>query len=133
MSNLKNIVMTENQIGTIIVESAIEVHTHIGPGLLESAYQKCIAHELENRGLTVLEEVDLPLRYKGIKLECGYRLDLLVNQRVIIEIKTVDSLLDIHKAQLLTYLKLKECKLGYLLNFKTSRMRYGIKRMVNNL
>ena len=133
MSNLKNIVMTENQIGTIIVESAIEVHTHIGPGLLESAYQKCIAHELENRGLTVLEEVDLPLRYKGIKLECGYRLDLLVNQRVIIEIKTVDSLLDIHKAQLLTHLKLKECKLGYLLNFKTSRMRYGIKRMVNNL
>jgi GxxExxY protein len=125
--------MTENQIGTIIVESAIEVHTHIGPGLLESSYQKCIVHELENRGLTALEEVHLPLRYKGIKLDCGYRLDLLVNQRVIVEIKTVKSLLDIHKAQLLTYLKLNECKLGYLLNFKTSRMRYGIKRMVNNL
>jgi|SRR6056297_298104 len=133
MNNLIPIVMTENEIGTIIVDSAIEVHTHVGPGLLESAYQKCIVHELENRGLIVLEEVGLPLRYKGIKLNCGYRLDLLVNQKVIVEIKTVNSLLDIHKAQLLTYLKLKSCKLGYLLNFKSSRMRYGIKRMVNEL
>lgn len=125
--------MTENEIGTIIVDSAIEVHIHIGPGLLESAYQKCIAHELESRGLNVSEEVDLPLQYKGIRLNCGYRLDLLVNQKVIVEIKTVKSLLDIHKAQLLTYLKLNNCKLGYLLNFNTSRMRYGIKRMVNKL
>lgn len=126
-------IMTENEIGTIIVDSAIEVHIHIGPGLLESAYQKCIAHELESRGLNVSEEVDLPLQYKGIRLNCGYRLDLLVNQKVIVEIKTVKSLLDIHKAQLLTYLKLNNCKLGYLLNFNTSRMRYGIKRMVNKL
>jgi GxxExxY protein len=125
--------MTENQIGTIIVDSAIEIHTHIGPGLLESAYQKCLVHELDHRGLTVLEEVNLPLRYKGIKLDCGYRIDLLVNQIVIIEVKTVTSLLDIHKAQLLTYLKLGNCKLGYLLNFKSSRMKYGIKRMVNTL
>ena len=125
--------MTENEIGTSIVDSAIEIHTHIGPGLLESAYQKCLVYELKNRGLAVLEEVDLPLRYKGIKLDCGYRIDLLVNQKVIIEVKTVDSLLDIHKAQLLTYLKLSNCKLGYLLNFKSSRMKYGIKRIVNEL
>ena len=125
--------MTENKIGTAIVDSAIEIHSHIGPGLLESAYQKCLVYELKNRGLSVLEEVDLPLRYKGIKLDCGYRIDLLVNQKIIIEVKTVDSLLNIHKAQLLTYLKLSNCKLGYLLNFKSSRMKYGIKRMVNKL
>ena len=125
--------MTENEIGTIIVDSAFEIHTGIGPGLLESAYQKCLAHELEKSGLNVLEEVDLPLRYKEIKLESGYRVDLLVNKRVIVEVKTVDSLLGIHKAQLLTYLKLSKCKLGYLLNFKSSRMKYGIKRMVNGL
>ena|SRR6056297_2714373 len=125
--------MTENEIVTILVDSAFEIHSYIGPGLLESAYQKCLAHELGNRGITVLEEVDLPLRYKGIKLDCGYRIDLLANKKVIVEIKTVDTLLDIHKAQLLTYLKLTGCKLGYLLNFKSTRMKYGIKRMVNNL
>ena len=125
--------MTENEIGTIIVDSAFEIHTGIGPGLLESAYQNCLAHELEKSGLNVLEEVDLPLRYKEIKLESGYRVDLLVNKKVIVEVKTVDSLLGIHKAQLLTYLKLSKCKLGYLLNFKSSRMKYGIKRMVNGL
>lgn len=125
--------MTENEIGTIIVDSAFEIHTCIGPGLLESAYQNCLAHELEKSGLNVLEEVDLPLRYKEIKLESGYRVDLLVNKKVIVEVKTVDSLLGIHKAQLLTYLKLSKCKLGYLLNFKSSRMKYGIKRMVNGL
>ncbi len=125
--------MTENEIGTIIVDSAFEIHTGIGTGLLESAYQKCLAHELEKSGLNVLEEVDLPLRYKEIKLESGYRVDLLVNKKVIVEVKTVDSLLGIHKAQLLTYLKLSKCKLGYLLNFKSSRMKYGIKRMVNGL
>lgn len=125
--------MSENEIGTIIVDSAFEIHTLIGPGLLESAYQKCLAYELEKSGLNVLEEVVLPLRYKEIKLESGYRVDLLVNRKVIVELKTVDSLLDIHKAQLLTYLKLSKCKLGYLLNFKSSKMKYGIKRMVNGL
>lgn len=125
--------MTENEIGTIVVDSAFEIHSYIGPGMLESAYQKCLAHELGNRSITVFEEVDLPLRYKGIKLECGYRIDLLANKKVIVEVKTVDTLLDIHKAQLLTYLKLTGCKLGYLLNFKSTRMKYGIKRMVNKL
>lgn len=125
--------MTENEIGTLIVDSAFEIHTYIGPGLLESAYQKCLIHELEHNGLTVLNEVKLPLRYKGIKLDCGYRIDLLINKKVIIEVKMVDKLLDIHKAQLLTYLKLTGCKLGYLLNFKTSRMKNGIKRMANKL
>ena len=129
----KIVIMTENEIGTLIVDSAFEIHTHIGPGLLESAYQKCLIHELEQNGLTILNEVKLPLHYKGIKLDCGYRIDLLVNKKVIIEVKMVDKLLDIHKAQLLTYLKLTGCKLGYLLNFKTSRMKNGIKRMVNKL
>ncbi|WP_340106061.1 GxxExxY protein [Rhodohalobacter sp. 8-1] len=125
--------MTENEIGTIVVDSSFEIYSYIAPGLLESAYQKCLAHELGNRGITVLEEVDLPLRYKGIKLECGYRIDLLANKKVIVEVKTVDTLLDIHKAQLLTYLKLTGCKLGYLLNFKSTGMKYGIKRTVNKL
>lgn len=125
--------MTENEIGTLIVDSAFEIHTHIGPGLLESAYQKCLIHELENHGLNVLSEVKLPLRYKGIKLDCGYRIDLWVHKKVIIEVKMVDALLEIHKAQLLTYLKLTGCMLGYLLNFKTSRMKSGNKRMVNKL
>lgn len=129
----KIVTMTENEIGTIVVDSAFEIHSYIGPGLLESAYQKCLAHELGNRGITVLEEVNQPLRYKEIKLECGYRIDLLANKKVIVEVKTVDTLLDIHKAQLLTYLKLTGCKLGYLLNFKSTRMKYGIKRMVNKL
>jgi len=130
---IKIVIMTENEIGSLIVDSAFEIHTHIGPGLLESAYQKCLIHELENQRLNVLSEVKLPLCYKEIKLDCGYRIDLLVNKKVIIEVKMVDKLLDIHKAQLLTYLKLTGCKLGYLLNFKTSRMKNGIKRMVNKL
>lgn len=114
--------MTENEIGTIVADSAFEIHSHIGPGLLESAYQKCLAHELGNRGITVLEEVDLPPWYKGIKLECGYRIDLLANKKGFVEVKTVDTLLDIQKAKLLIYLiylKLTGCKVGYLLNFKS--------------
>jgi len=125
--------MTENEIGTLIVDSAFEIHTNIGPGLLESAYQKCLIHEMENQGLHVLSEVKLPFHYKRIKLDCGYRIDLLVNKKVIIEVKMVDRLLDFHKAQLITYLKLTGCKLGYLLNFKKARMKNGIKRMVNKL
>lgn len=125
--------MSENEIGTIIVNSVFEIHTHLGPGLLESAYQKCLTYELQKRELNVSSEVYLPLHYKGITLDCGYRVDLWIEGKVIVEIKTVDKLLDIHKAQLLTYLKLTDCKLGYLLNFKTSRMKYGIKRIVNKL
>lgn len=125
--------MTENEIGTLIVNAAYEVHTRLGPGLLESSYQKCLIYELKNDGLDIQCEVHLPLRYKGIKLDCGYRMDIWVNKKVVIEIKTVESLKDIHTAQLLTYLKLTHCRLGYLLNFHTPKIKYGIKRVANNL
>ncbi len=125
--------MFENEIGTIIVNSAYEVHTRLGPGLLESAYQKCMIYELREQNLDIRAEVPLPLKYKEIKLDYGYRMDLWVEKKVVVEIKTVERLLDIHTAQLLTYLKMTHCRLGYLLNFHTSKIKYGIKRVVNGL
>lgn len=125
--------MHENKIGTHIVNSAFEVHTQLGPGLLESAYQKCLLFELKKRGLSVLSEVQLPIKYKEAEIDCAYRLDLIVENKVIVEIKSVENLLKIHTAQLITYLKLTDCRLGYLLNFNTARLKYGIKRIVNNL
>ncbi|HNV82570.1 MAG: GxxExxY protein [Tenuifilaceae bacterium] len=125
--------MTENEISNIIIGSAIEVHKQLGPGLLESAYQECLAYELKQKGLKVLREVPMPIVYKEIKLDHGYRLDLLVNSKVVIEIKSVEFISDIHEAQLLTYLKLGNFKLGLLLNFHTTVLKNGIKRMVNNL
>lgn len=125
--------MTENEIGTLVVNAAYEVHTRLGPGLLESAYQRCMIYELKNDGIDARSEVHLPLKYKGIKLDCGYRMDIWVENKVVIEIKTVESLLDIHTAQILTYLKLTHCRLGYLLNFHTPKIKYGIKRVANDL
>lgn len=125
--------MHENEIGSRIVHAAYEVHTRIGPGLLESAYQKCLKFEMQQVGLNVLSEVKLPLRYRGTEIDCGYRIDLLVGNKVIIEVKSVEALSDIHTAQLLTYLKLTRCKLGYLLNFNVPKIKYGIKRVVNKL
>lgn len=125
--------MTENEIGTLVVNAAYEVHTRLGPGLLESAYQRCMIYELKNDGIDVRSEVHLPLKYKGIKLDCGYRMDIWVENKVVIEIKTIESLLDIHTAQILTYLKLTHCRLGYLLNFHTPKIKYGIKRVANDL
>ena len=125
--------MTENEISNIIIGSAIEVHKQLGPGLLESAYQECLAYELKQKGLNVLREVPMPIVYKEIKLDHGYRLDLLVNSKVVVEIKSVEFISDIHEAQLLTYLKLGNFKLGLLLNFHTTVLKNGIKRMVNNL
>ncbi len=118
---------------TDIVDSAIKVHKALGQGLLESAYQQCLAHELRKRGRNVKTEVIVPIIYDGEKIDAGYRLDLLVDDKVIIENKTVDALLPIHEAQLLTYLKLKNCKLGFLLNWKVRLMKNGIRRMVNGL
>lgn len=114
--------------GKLVVNTAYEVHTLLGPGLLESVYQRCIIYELKKDGLDVRSEVHLPLKYKGIKLDCGYRMDIWVENKVIIEIKTVESLLDIHTSQLLTYLKLTHCLLGYLLNFHRPKIKYGIKK-----
>jgi len=116
-----------------IVDAAIKVHRALGPGLLESAYQRCMAHELRKRGRYVLTEVLLPIVYDGEPINAGYRIDVLINDKVIIENKTIDMILPIHEAQLLTYLKLKNCKLGFLLNWNVKLMKNGIRRMVDGL
>jgi GxxExxY protein len=123
--------MDIEEIGKTIVDSSIKVHQALGPGLLESAYQICLAHELTKRGLRVACEVTLPVIYDGVTIDAGYRIDMLVEDSVIIENKVVDQLSAVHEAQLLTYLKLKGCWLGYLLNWNTTRMSHGIRRMVN--
>jgi GxxExxY protein len=125
--------MSENEISNIIIGCALEVHKHLGPGLLESTYEACLAFELEQKGLIVSQQQALPIVYKDVKLNAGYRIDLLVENLVIVEIKSVDALADIHIAQLLTYLKFKELKLGLLLNFNSVLLKTGIRRVVNNL
>ena len=123
----------EDLLSRDIIGAAIEVHRHLGPGLLESVYEKCLCKELALRGIEFERQVSLPVEYKGASLDCGYRLDVVVQDIVIIEIKSVESLLPIHQAQLLTYLKLSARKLGMLLNFNVPVMRQGIKRIVHNL
>lgn len=125
--------MTENEISKKIIGAAIEVHKQLGPGLLETSYEVCLAYELKQVGLIIQTQVALPVVYKEVKLEAGYRIDILVENKVIIEIKAVNSLADIHTAQLLTYLKLKDLKLGLLINFNSVRVIDGLKRIVNNL
>ena len=120
-----------NKITEAIIGAAIEVHRALGPGLLESAYATCSVYELRERGYKVLQEVPLPLIYKEVKLDCGYRLDLFVNDAVIVEVKSVESLAPIHEAQLLSYLKLADCKIGLLINFNVKMLRHGIKRLAN--
>jgi GxxExxY protein len=121
-----------NKITEAIIGAAIEVHRNLGPGLLESAYRECLRYELLQRGYVVLQEVPLPLIYKGVKLDCGYCLDLLVNDAVIVEIKSVDSLAPIHEAQLLSYLKISGGTIGLLLNFNVKMLKHGgIKRLAN--
>jgi GxxExxY protein len=116
-----------------IVAAAMKVHNALGPGLLESAYQKCIQYELQKSELKVECEVALPVVYDKVKIDAGYRIDMIVDGSVIIENKTVEKLLPIHEAQLLTYLKMKNCRIGFLLNWNVPRMKDGIRRMVNNL
>jgi GxxExxY protein len=113
-----------------IIGAAIEVHRALGPGLLESIYQTCLAHELTLRGLRFEKEKSLPVEYKGVRLESGYRLDFVVENKVVVELKAVDSIHDVHKAQLLTYLKLTGCKVGLLLNFNSAVLKDGIERLV---
>jgi GxxExxY protein len=125
--------MTENEISSKIIGAAIEVHKQLGPGLLESAYETCLYYELKQLNLDVKQQLALPVYYKEVKLDAGYRIDLLVEDKVIIELKSVDTLADIHTAQLLTYLKLKDLKLGLLINFNSVRVIDGVKRIVNNL
>ena len=123
----------ENEIARIAVNAMIEVHRELGPGLLESSYQHCLAYELRERGLDVESEVALPLAFKGVKLDAGYRIDLWVERTVIVEVKSVDTLHPIHTAQVLTYLKLTGNRLGLLVNFNEKLVRDGIRRLVNKL
>jgi GxxExxY protein len=125
--------MRENEIGAIIVDRALRVHEELGPGLLESTYESCLSHELREAGLKVDVQKALPVVYRNVKLDCGYRIDLLVEDKVIVEIKSVDALNDVHLAQILTYLKLSGCRLGYLINFNVKRVKDGIRRVVNKL
>ena len=121
--------MDLNKITERIIGAAIEVHRHLGPGLLESTYQVCLAKEMTLAGLNFEQEKPLPLEYKGLKLDCGYRMDFLVEQSIIVELKSVDMLIPIHEAQMLTYLKLSKCKIGLLINFNVPILKQGIKRM----
>ena len=125
--------MHENDIATKIIGKALEVHRHLGPGLLENTYETCLAYELNQAGLYVQQQVALPIVYKDVRLNAGYRIDLLVEHKVIVEIKSVEALADIHTAQLLTYLKLKNLKLGLLINFNEVLLKNGLRRIVNNL
>jgi len=125
--------MTENELSDKIIGCAIQVHKSLGPGLLEGAYLECLWYELKEIGLKVEKQKPLPLIYKEVKLDVGYRLDLLVEDKVIIELKSVEALNDVHVAQVITYLKLSDCKLGLLMNFNVLRLVDGLKRLVNNL
>ena len=125
--------MTENEISKIVLESSIKVHRALGPGLLESAYQECLFYELKKCDLNVEKEKVLPLVYEEVNLDIGYRIDLFVESKVVVEIKSVEELNDIHLAQVLTYLKLSDCKLGLLINFNEVLLKYGFKRVVNGL
>lgn len=122
--------MQLNDITHEILDSAYKVHSNLGPGLLESAYQACLVYELRKKGLTVEVEKALPLIYEDMKLECGYRIDILVENKVVVELKCVESFRDVHTAQVLTYLKLSGCKVGLLLNFYTKSLKNGIKRLI---
>ena len=114
-----------------LIKAAIEVHRHLGPGLLESAYEECLCHELACAGMSFKRQVEIPMEYKGIKLNCGFRIDLEVEDKLLIELKSVEQILPIHKAQLLTYLKLRDYRRGPILNFNVELLRDGIKRVAN--
>lgn len=125
--------MDENQISYKIIGAAIEIHKSVGPGLLESAYENALVFELQEAGFEVKNQLSLPFNYKGTHLDVGYRIDLMVENKVIVEIKSVENLSPVHHAQLLTYLRLSGRKLGLLINFNSSKLNEGIHRVVNNL
>ncbi len=125
--------MTENEISKLVFDAALKVHQNLGPGLLESAYEECLYYELKQTGLFIQKQKPLPLIYETVKLEIGYRVDFIIEDKLIIEVKAVEALNDVHLAQILTYLKLSKCKLGMLINFNVSLIKNGIKRVVNNL
>ena len=123
--------MTENELSAIVFDSALKVHRNLGPGLLESSYEECLFYELNKSGLIIERQKSLPLVYEEIKLDVGYRVDLIIERKLIIELKSVEALKDGHFAQLLTYLKLSDCRLGMLINFNVTLIKNGIKRIAN--
>ena len=123
--------MTENQIATKILYCALEVHKALGPGLLENAYQECLYYKLVKEGVDVVKEKPMPLIFEEVRMDCGYRLDLLVENKVVIELKSVEALNEVHLAQILTYLKLGKYKLGLLINFNEYLLKNGVKRVIN--
>ena len=125
--------MIENEIGKCIVDSAVQVHRDTGPGMLETVYEVILAHQLRQRGFQVERQVAIPIEYRGLKFDEGFRADLIVENKVIVELKCIEKLNNAHRKQLLTYLRLTEMQLGYLLNFSESLMKNGITRMVNRL
>lgn len=125
--------MNENQIATIIVDACFKVHTVLGPGLLESVYELALSHELQQRGLTVARQIVIPVVYEGITLDEGFRADIIVEDKIIIELKSVESVAPVHKKQLLTYLRLSGKQLGFLVNFGANLIKDGITRVVNGL
>lgn len=123
--------MTENEIAKKVIGIAIGIHTELGPGLLESAYKECLFYKIKKSGLKVTKEVSMPLIFEEVKLNCGYRIDLLIEDKLVIELKSVESLNDVHLAQTLTYMKLGDYKLGLLINFNVSLLKNGLKRVIN--
>jgi len=128
---MKTNIYSENELSKIVFDAALKVHKALGPGLLESAYQEYLYHELKKTELFVQKEKPLPLIYETVKLDCGYRLDIIIEDKLIIEVKSVESLTDIHLAQVLTYLKLSNCKLGLLINFNILMIKDGFRRVIN--
>lgn len=124
---------TENQIATAILDQAFKVHTELGPGLLESVYEKCLQYELIETGYNAMAQIPVAMNYKTIHFDAGFRIDLLVENKVLVEIKSVEKLAPVHYAQTLTYIKMKNLKLGLLINFNAKHLKNGIHRIVNNL
>ena len=124
-------IMTENELAKMVFDAGMKVHKALGAGLLESAYEECLFYELQKSGLFVEKQKALPLIYEDVKLDAGYRIDLLVERKLVVEIKSVETLKDLHLAQILTYLKLSNCKLGLLINFNTVLFKNGVKRVIN--
>ncbi|MBD0723729.1 GxxExxY protein [Flavobacterium sp. L1I52] len=125
--------MTENEISKIVFESALKVHKALGPGLLESAYEECLFYELKKYNVRVEKQKALPLIYEEVKLDVGYRIDIIIEDKFIVEVKSVETLNNVHLAQLLTYLRLSECKLGLLINFNVKLLKEGVRRVVNGV
>jgi len=125
--------VTEEELGRAIIGAALKVHSVVGPGLLESAYETCLLYELEKQGQLVRRQVLIPIRYEDLTIDNGYRVDLLVGDRVVVELKAIEAILPVHRGELLSYLRLGGFKLGYLLNFHVAHMRDGVVRMVNGL